>query len=126
MKKLRRILALLLVVTMMAVNVPMVVQAATCTDGHNYQAEVIVPTCTEGGFTLYTCSDCGDSYIADEVDALEHQMVDGICVQCGVYEAAQLVDGVYELYTANHLYWFAQEVNGGNTTINGKLMAISP
>ena len=38
-------------------------------------------------------------------------------------DVPQLVDGYYEIYTADHLYWFAAEVNGGNNTINGKLMA---
>ena len=44
------------------------------TDGvheHSYEAVVTAPTCTEGGYTTYTCS-CGDSYIADETDPLGH------------------------------------------------------
>nr|WP_129732948.1 fibronectin type III domain-containing protein [Parabacteroides goldsteinii] len=32
------------------------------------------------------------------------------------------IDGFYEIYTATQLRWFAKEVNGGATTINGKLM----
>ena len=31
------------------------------------------PTCTAGGCTTYTCSTCGDSYVADEVAALGHR-----------------------------------------------------
>ena len=38
---------------------------------HDYKAEVTEPTCTEGGYTTYTCA-CGDSYKADETDALPH------------------------------------------------------
>ena len=34
-----------------------------------------------------------------------------------------LVDGYYEIYTADQLYWFAEQVNSGNNAINGKLMA---
>ena len=49
---------------------------------HSYEAAVTAPTCTEGGFTTYTC-ECGESYIADEVDALGHDYVDGICTRCG-------------------------------------------
>ena len=41
---------------------------------HNYEADVTEPTCISGGFTTYTCS-CGDSYIADETDALGHDYV---------------------------------------------------
>ncbi len=40
--------------------------------GHDYKAAVTAPTCTEGGFTTYTCSRCGDSYVADETAALGH------------------------------------------------------
>ncbi len=39
--------------------------------GHNYKTVVIAPTCTEGGYTTYTCA-CGDSYVADEVAAKGH------------------------------------------------------
>lgn len=38
---------------------------------HDYQTVVTKPTCTKGGYTTYTCA-CGDSYIADKVDALGH------------------------------------------------------
>ncbi|MCD8006563.1 MAG: hypothetical protein LUF29_06270, partial [Oscillospiraceae bacterium] len=30
------------------------------------------PTCTEKGYTTYTCSVCGDTYVADETEALGH------------------------------------------------------
>ena len=36
---------------------------------HSYTAAVTAPTCTEAGFTAYTCA-CGDSYAADYVPAL--------------------------------------------------------
>ena len=39
------------------------------THGHEYEAEVIAPTCTEQGYTLYTC-DCGDRYTGDYVEAI--------------------------------------------------------
>ena len=40
--------------------------------GHHYETEVIVPTCTAMGYTIYTCADCGDSYTADYTDKAEH------------------------------------------------------
>ena len=46
---------------------------ATCTE-HSYLEEVHPPTCTEGGYTAYTCERCGDSYISDETAALGHDM----------------------------------------------------
>ena len=38
---------------------------------HEYTAAVTEATCTEQGYTTYTCA-CGDSYTADEVAALGH------------------------------------------------------
>ena len=38
---------------------------------HNYEAVVTAPTCTEAGYTTYTCA-CGDSYEADKTAALGH------------------------------------------------------
>ena len=43
--------------------------------GHSYNAVVTAPTCTEGGYTTYTCSVCGDNYVADHVAALGHTEV---------------------------------------------------
>ena len=52
---------------------------------HSYEAVVTAPTCTEGGYTTYTC-ECGDSYVADETEALGHDYVDGVCTRCGDVE----------------------------------------
>ena len=38
---------------------------------HEYTSVVTAPTCTEKGYTTYTCA-CGDTYKADEKDATEH------------------------------------------------------
>ncbi len=38
---------------------------------HILNAVITPPTCTEQGYTTYTCT-CGDSYVADYVDALDH------------------------------------------------------
>jgi hypothetical protein len=38
--------------------------------GHNYIAVVTNPTCEADGYTTYTCSICGDSYVSDLVNAL--------------------------------------------------------
>ena len=52
---------------------------------HEYTPVVTAPTCTEGGYTTYTCA-CGDSYVADETEALGHDYVDGVCTRCGDVE----------------------------------------
>ena len=51
---------------------------------HNYQAEVTAPTCTEEGYTTYTCSRCSDSYVADKQPAQGHHYENGACTVCGV------------------------------------------
>lgn len=40
--------------------------------GHNYVSAVIAPTCTEAGYTAYTCAACGHSYTDTPVSALGH------------------------------------------------------
>ena len=40
--------------------------------GHDYQPVVTEATCTEGGYTTYTCSRCKDSYTDDKTEALGH------------------------------------------------------
>ena len=40
--------------------------------GHSYGAVVTDPTCTEKGYTTYTCPDCGDIYVDNYVDDLGH------------------------------------------------------
>ena len=46
-----------------------------CGHEHSYTTSVTAPTCTEQGCTTYTCS-CGDSYVDDYVDALDHDFKD--------------------------------------------------
>ena len=40
--------------------------------GHEYEAEIVEPTCIENGYTLYECVRCGDEYRDDETEALGH------------------------------------------------------
>ncbi len=42
---------------------------------HNYTTQIVDPTCTEQGYTIYTC-ECGETYNADNVDALGHSFTD--------------------------------------------------
>lgn len=44
---------------------------------HNYKIAVTLPTCTAGGYTIYTCS-CGHSYKADYTDPLGHSYGDWV------------------------------------------------
>ncbi|MCD8088735.1 MAG: hypothetical protein LUE22_09205, partial [Oscillospiraceae bacterium] len=63
--------------------------------GHSYEAVVTDPTCTEDGYTTYTCSVCGDSYTADETESTGHteagavteNKVDATCTDDGSYDS---------------------------------------
>ncbi|MBQ2920052.1 MAG: discoidin domain-containing protein, partial [Oscillospiraceae bacterium] len=52
--------------------------------GHTYESVVTAPTCTESGYTTYTCTVCGDTYVADEVAALGHteEIIPGKAATC--------------------------------------------
>ncbi len=43
---------------------------------HSYTDMVTVPTCTEKGYTIHTCSECGDTYKDTYVDATGHSYDD--------------------------------------------------
>ena len=55
--------------------------------GHNYVAETVLPTCSSEGYTTYTCSECGDSYISDIIPPLAHDyevvVTDPTCTEKG-------------------------------------------
>ena len=44
----------------------------------NCSKVVTAPTCTTVGYTTYTCNACDHSYVADEVDALGHELDGGV------------------------------------------------
>lgn len=54
--------------------------AVACTEEHthDYQAEVTAPTCTEQGYTTYTCPEDGDSYVGNYVPALGHAPAEAV------------------------------------------------
>ncbi len=102
-------------------------RAATCTEpqtceacgvilnlpkGHSYSEKVVAPTCTEMGYTIYTCESCGDSYKADYVDKAAHDYTKTVtaptCTALGytVYECKNCDDKYISDYTdkINHSY----------------------
>lgn len=58
---------------------------ATCTVSytyshtHSYSSVVTAPTCTTQGYTTYTCSSCGYSYIGNYTAALGHNYASATC-----------------------------------------------
>lgn len=57
---------------------------------HDCRSAVTAPTCTEKGYTTYTC-DCGSSYVSDYVDAVGHSYENSYCTDCGA-EHPELAD----------------------------------
>ena len=47
--------------------------------GHIFEASIVPPSCTEQGYTTYTCK-CGESYVADYVDALGHSFGEWVVI----------------------------------------------
>lgn len=105
---------------------------ATCTDpqlctecgavihkalGHDYKAEVTVPNCTAMGYTVFTCSRCGDSYKGDYTEATGHKSGDWIvdkeptttsegkkhteCVNCGEKLGTATIEKIYNQATTD-------------------------
>ncbi len=83
---------------------------------HTYTATVTEPTCTQQGYTTYTC-ECRNSYVADYVAALGHNYVNGTCTRCGEadpgYKPTDPVDPKPSVSFSDVKgdEWFAQAVN---------------
>ena len=56
----------------------LVAQETIAATGHSYEETVEQPTCTEGGYTTYTCTNCGAAYTADHVSALGHDYISAV------------------------------------------------
>ena len=90
---------------------------------HKYAEAVTKPTCTEKGYTTYTCSVCGDSYKGSYTDALGHSYVNGACTRCGAKDpdykpAVSFVDVPETAYYYKPVQWAVEngitEGVGGN------------
>ncbi len=103
-------------------------KAATCTEpqictvcetvlelptGHNHSEEVIAPTCTAMGYSIFTCN-CGDSYVGNYTDKAEHNYIETVtaptctehgfstfkCVDCDAEYISEYTDKLNHKYTA--------------------------
>ena len=91
---------------------------------HSYAAVVTAPTCTEGGYTTYTCA-CGDSYIADETPPLGHDWEGTDCTRCDAVRVNPFVDVAEGSYYYDAVLWAAENgvVAGLNATHFGPAAA---
>ena len=104
---------------------------------HRYHAVVTAPTYTQQGYTTYTCSVCGDSYVSDYTDAIQpcsyrwemqdNTMVsvttggntaNGLTLDSGSVTDGTLTGVRYDLQSAVHLYhdlpWVIEWRSTGN------------
>jgi len=103
--------------------------------GHAYESVVTAPTCTEQGYTTYTC-ECGDSYVDDYVEATGHSYKNGICITCrsnaldldythAIAKNQGVQNAINRAYLLTDVEWTpladvpgVQEVNGEYTVVN--------
>ena len=75
---------------------------------HSYRAVVTAPTCTEGGYTTYTCS-CGDSYTADETAPLGHAWKGIECERCDATRENPFVDVPNDSFCIDPVLWAVEK-----------------
>lgn len=61
--------------------------------GHSYEETVVAPNCTQGGYVLHTCKNCGKTYKTDESKAVGHTYEEEILEEAGCTEA-----GIKKIY----------------------------
>ncbi len=82
---------------------------------HSYESVVTAPTCTEGGYTTYTCSVCKGSYVGDATEAKGHSLSSTVT-------AATCEEGGYTTYScANCDYYYKDDYTTatGHTWVAG-------
>ena len=72
-----------------------------------------------GGEKVYEVKNCmGETAYSNTNEDLDHVAKNGFCTVCG----KEVID-YFEISNADELYAFAEQVNAGNTILNGKLTA---
>ena len=85
--------------------------------GHDYEKQVTEPTCTEMGYTTYTCTRCDDTYKGDYTGATGHKESDWIidkqpttdtdgsrhkeCTECGEKLDEEVIEKLYNQGTTD-------------------------
>lgn len=88
-----------------------IVKAIVC-DNHTYTSKVTQPTCTDNGYTSYTCTTCGYSYMGNEIAAKGH--IPGSAATCVAPQSCTTC-GIEIKPVTDHSY------SGGSCTVCGKV-----
>lgn len=99
------------------------------THAHEYRASVVAPSCTEGGYTEYTCA-CGDRHTGTKTAAKGHTWTDWVtqkeptasaegsekrtCTNCDVYEERTLAK-----LPAGHTHSYTEKTVPATCTAGG-------
>lgn len=93
---------------------------------HQYEPVIAAPTCTERGYTTYTCT-CGEFYVADYVPVAEHSFIEDACEYCGLlnedipYIELNSADDIYALGRIFASWRVKSELYGEDYTITQDL-----
>lgn len=95
---------------------------------HNYQSEIVLPTLSEQGYTVYTCTYCGDTYKDEYVDRIGKKITGKVVIMekqngehsndIGICDAEIYIDGNYVCKTdENGAYSFFAESGEHTLTV---------
>ena len=88
----------------------------------------VLPHVVRDGYEAYCgdwgyCRDCRQAFV--EPDPRVHRNIgeNGICNDCGDYQPAEQINGVYQIANAGNFFWFAQQVNAGEAAADAVVVA---
>ena len=92
--------------------------------GHHHTSEIVEPTCTSMGYSVYTC-ECGDTYTSDYTDKAEHnyeaEVTEPTCTSHGftTYRCADCDDEYVGDYTDKKAHNYVAEIKNPTCTEMG-------
>ena len=91
--------------------------------GHTEDEGVVTaPTCVKDGYTLYTCSVCGNER-KEYIDATGHNYVDGVCSGCGLALPTNLAGQYYiAAIRKEGNYWYMTNDVGTASTLRYQIV----
>lgn len=95
-----------------------------------YTIVVTEPTCTEDGYSTYTCTGCRDAFTSEVVPALGHDYQEGVCTRCGEKDGTDILPMDFKDVPEDAWYKLAVDYAVGKElmkgTGNGKFEPESP